>query len=61
MCGIAWCAITWEAFATLATGVLAVGAAGFVGWRQEAGLHRWLYEQFLDLPDLFGGALRLGG
>lgn len=31
---IVWTAFTWEAFATLATGVLAVGAAFYVGHRQ---------------------------
>jgi len=34
MCNIAWCGFTWEAFATLMTGVLAVGAAVYVGRRQ---------------------------
>jgi hypothetical protein len=34
MCNIAWCGFTWEAFATLMTGVLAVGAAMYVGHRQ---------------------------
>jgi hypothetical protein len=31
---IDWCGFTWEAFATLATGLAAVGAAVFIGTRQ---------------------------
>lgn len=33
-CSIDWCAFTWEAFATLTTGALAVGGAVFIGLRQ---------------------------
>jgi hypothetical protein len=33
-CPINWCAFTWEAFATLATGAAAVGGATFIGLRQ---------------------------
>lgn len=54
--GIAWCSFTWEAFATLVTGVLAVGAAYWVGRRQteiqnrqaniqEAGLRSDLFDR----------------
>jgi hypothetical protein len=35
-CYIAWCAFTWEAFATLATGLAAVGGATHVGRKQVA-------------------------
>lgn len=34
MCAIALCEFSWEAFATILTGVLAVGAAAWVGRRQ---------------------------
>lgn len=35
MCGsIAWCDFTWQAFATLTTGALAVGGATWIGLRQ---------------------------
>lgn len=33
-CTIAWCSFSWEAFATLITGVAAVGAAIYIGRRQ---------------------------
>lgn len=35
-CSIAWCAFSWEAFATLLTGMVAVFAAWSVGRRQVA-------------------------
>lgn len=35
MCGVAWCSFTWEAFATLFTGVAAVVGATVIGWRQS--------------------------
>tara|TARA_R110002051_G_scaffold75897_1_gene138388 strand:- start:12376 stop:12846 length:471 start_codon:yes stop_codon:yes gene_type:complete len=34
MCNVAWCSFSWEAFATLATGLLAVGAAVWIGLKQ---------------------------
>lgn len=34
MSGIAWTEFSWEAFATILTGALAVGGATLVGWRQ---------------------------
>ena len=34
MCTIAWCSLSWDAFATLFTGVLAVSGAILIGWRQ---------------------------
>lgn len=46
MCGIAWCSFSWEAFATLATGVLAVGGAVFVGLRQLK-----IAEKQVDIAD----------
>lgn len=51
---IEWSAFTWEAFATLATGVMAVGAAVWVGRRQLAIWERqnWLAEITLR-HDLF--------
>ncbi len=33
--GIEWAALSWEAFATLATGLAAVLAAGIIGFRQS--------------------------
>ena len=33
-CPIAWCSFSWEAFATLATGLTAVGAAVYIGRKQ---------------------------
>ena len=33
-CSVLWCAFTWEAFATLTSGALAVGAAGGVAYFQ---------------------------
>jgi hypothetical protein len=33
-CPIVWSAFSWEAFATLATGLAAVIAASIIGWRQ---------------------------
>jgi hypothetical protein len=33
--GIAWREFSWEAFATLVAGILAVIAAGVIGWRQS--------------------------
>ena len=36
MCSIDWCAFTWQAFATLVTGVAATGGAIFIGTRQLA-------------------------
>lgn len=36
MCPIDWCAFTWEAFATLVTGLAAVGGATLVGLRQAS-------------------------
>jgi len=35
MCSIAWCSFSWEAFATLFTGVAAVVGASIIGWRQS--------------------------
>ncbi|MFN4184517.1 MAG: hypothetical protein ACK4M6_06995 [Hyphomonas sp.] len=34
MCSVAWCSFSWEAFATIFTGVFAVVAASVVGIRQ---------------------------
>jgi hypothetical protein len=36
MCAIAWCGFSWDAFAAILTGVLAVSAAWLVGRRQLA-------------------------
>ena len=49
MCGglIDWCAFTWEAFATLVTGLLAVGGASLIGFGQMK-----IQEKQVDLQDL---------
>ena len=54
MCSIAWCSLTWEAFATLLTGGLAVGAATVVGVRQLAISRRQIaLEEHKFRVDLF--------
>jgi len=56
MCGgvIDWYAFDWPSFATLATGVLAVGAALIVGWRQARILDRQAaLQEFALRSDLF--------
>lgn len=51
---IDWSSFSWEAFATLVTGVSAVVAAGIVGWRQVAISDRQtrILERQVDLDEL---------
>lgn len=54
MCPIDWCAFTWEAFATLVTGVAVVGGAYVVGARQTKILDRQVaLEEHKARADLF--------
>lgn len=49
MCGVAWCSFSWEAFATLVTGLLAVGAAVWIGLKQMAITRRQVSLEQLKL------------
>ena len=54
MCPIYWSAFSWEAFATLATGLAAVGGAVWILMRQQLSLDRQVELQELKLrSDLF--------
>ncbi|OYY79425.1 MAG: hypothetical protein B7Y43_03160 [Sphingomonas sp. 28-62-20] len=43
MCAIDWCSFTWQAFATLTTGLIAATGAIAIGWRQ-VGISRKVAE-----------------
>lgn len=54
MCSVAWCSITWEAFATLVAGLVAVGGAIVIWFRQQTILeHQTTIERLKLRSDTF--------
>lgn len=62
MCSVAWCSFSWEAFATLVTGILAVGAAVWIGQKQIKITNRQVALERLKMrSDLFDRRVEIYG